>query len=83
MRWISDEGVRCGREGAANFAEGVGDDVGSGVLADVVEIARMVVVGWCNGTGRGVVANLRVVNFSLPFLLGKGAGHEERCIGVG
>ena len=89
MRWISDEGVRCGRESAGNFAEGVGDDSGGGVLGDVVEIARMVVVGWemlekrCNGTGRGVVANLRVVNFGLLFLLGKGAGHEERCIGVG
>ena len=46
MRWISDEGVRCGRDDAATFLEGVGDDSGGGDLGDVVEIARMVVVGW-------------------------------------
>ena len=45
MRWISDEGVRCGRDGAATFAETFGDNSGRGVLGDVVEIVRMVVVG--------------------------------------
>ena len=105
MRWISEEGVRCGREGAGNFAArgGVGDGGGGGggggvwdgdgrgggVLGDVVEIARVVVMGWCvldrkcNGSGRGVVARRRVADSNFLFSLGKGAGHEERCIGVG
>lgn len=88
-RWISDEGVRCGRDDAADSEEGVGDDSGGGVLGDIVEIARMVVVGWymldkrCNGTGRGVVANRELVDFGLRFLFGKGAGHGKECIGVG
>ena len=89
MRWISDEDVRCGRDEAANFAEEVEDDSGGGVLGDVVEIARMVVMDWyvsnqrCNGTARGVVAKRRVVDFGLLSLFRKGAGHEQRCIGVG
>lgn len=45
MRWISDEGVRCGREDVADFVEGIGDEPGGGVFGDVVEIARMEVVG--------------------------------------
>lgn len=89
MRWISDEDVRCGRDEAANFAEEVEDDSGGGVLGDVVEIARMVVMDWyvpnqrCNGTARGVVAKRRVVDLGLLSLFRKGAGHEQRCIGVG
>lgn len=44
MRWTSEEGVRWGRIDLGGFAEVVGD---GGVLGDVVEIGRMVVVvGW-------------------------------------
>lgn len=81
IRWISDEAVRCGRDDAANFAEGVGDESGGSVFEDVVEIVRMVVVGLymldirCNGTGKGVVANPRVVGLDLIFLLVNGIGH--------
>ena len=46
MRWISDEGVRWGREDVAGLVEGVGDEAGGGVFGDVVEIKRMEVVGW-------------------------------------
>lgn len=46
MRWISDEGVRCGRDEGVGFAGGVGDGGGGGVLGGVVEMARMVVMGW-------------------------------------
>lgn len=45
MRWTSDEDVRCGRVDAAIVAVDSVDASG-GVLGDVVEIARMVVVGW-------------------------------------
>ena len=89
MRWISDEGVRCGREGVAGFVEGVGDESEGGVFGDVVEIARMEVVGWyvldrmCNGTGKGVVANPRVVDFDILSLVIKGTGRGWKCIGIG
>lgn len=46
MRWISDDGVRCGRDEGVGFAGGVGDGGGGGVLGGVVEMARMVVMGW-------------------------------------
>ena len=46
MRWISDEGVRCGSDEAAAFAEDAGCDSECGVLADEVEILRIEVVGW-------------------------------------
>lgn len=87
MRWTSDEGVRCGRVDAAIVAEGAVDACG-GVLGDVVEIARMVVVGWwflhrrCDSTGKGVVANLRVGDF-VRFIFWIGGGHDKRCDGLG
>ena len=37
----------------------------------------------CNGTGRGVVADLRAVKFDIILCFGIGVGHEERCTGVG
>ena len=81
MRWISDEGVRWGREDGAGFAGGAGDGGGGGVFGDVVEIARMVVVGWYmldkrwNGTDRGVV-DFRVVDVGGLLWVGTDAGRE-------
>lgn len=56
---------------------------GGGGLGDLVEMARVVGVGWYvlvgkrwDGMGRGVVVGLRVVDFGLLFLVGKGAGGE-------
>lgn len=46
MRWISDEGVRCGSDDTTVFAEEVGCDSEGGVLADEVEILRIEAVGW-------------------------------------
>lgn len=45
MRWISDEGVRCGRKDVAESVGGVGGEPGGGIFGDVVEIVRMEVVG--------------------------------------
>ena len=48
MRWISEEDVRWGRVDAAIVVERVEDEGSDGVLGDVVEMARRVVVvlGW-------------------------------------
>lgn len=89
MRWISDEGVRCGREDVAEFGEGVGGESEGGVLGDVVEIVRMEVVGlemldrMCNGMGKSVVASPRVVDFDVVCLLIQDAGCGWKYIGIG
>ena len=49
MRWISEERVRWGRVDASVFAEMFEDEGSGGVLGDVVEMARrlvVVVLGW-------------------------------------
>ncbi len=53
MRWISEVGVRWGREGdgeggggGGGDGDGDGDGGGGGGLGDVVERARVVGVGW-------------------------------------
>ena len=37
----------------------------------------------CNGTGSGVLADLRTVDLGLLFGIDKDAGREQRCVGVG
>ena len=89
MRWISDEGVRCGSDDVADSAEVNGEDSAGGVLTSVVEIARIVVLGWlmldrrCNGMGRGVFVNPTVTVFRLLNLFINWVGQEERCIDIG
>ena len=88
MRWISDEGVKCESDDVAYFVE-VKEDSAGGVLTGVVEIARIVVLGWsmldrrCNGMGRGVVVNPTVTVFRLLRLFVNCGGPEEGCIDLG
>ena len=89
MRWISDEGVRCGSDDVADAVEVKGVDSAGGVLTNVVEIARTVVLGWsmldrrCNGMGRGVFVNPTVTVFRLLSLFVNCVGQGERCVGQG
>ena len=73
MRWISDVGVRWGREGGVDGGEGVGDgDGGGGVLGGVVEMERVesggVMVGgrwWRRWRGRllGLEFSVKMCDF--------------------
>ena len=89
MRWISDEGVRCGSDDVADSVEVEGEDSAGGVLTSVVEIARTVVLGWsmvdrrCNGIGRDVFVNPTVTFLCLLTLFVNWVGQEERCIDIG
>lgn len=89
MRWISDEGVKCESDDVADFVDVKEEDSAGGVLTGVVEIARIVVLGWsmldrrCNGMGRGVVVNPIVRVFRLLRLFVNCVGQEEGCIDLG
>ena len=89
MRWISDEGVKCESDDVADFVEVKEEDSAGGVLTGVVEIARIVVLGWsmldrrCNGMGRGVVVNPTVTVFRLLRFFVSCVGQEEGCIALG
>lgn len=89
MRWISDEGVRWGREEGAGFVGRAGEGDGGGGRGGVVEIARMVIVGWdmrggrWNGADKGVFVTLGVVSVGCRFRVGKDVGHGWRGMGIG
>ena len=89
IRWISDEGVRCGSDDVARSVGVNGEDSAGGVLVSVVEIVRTVVLCWsmldrrCNFMGRGVVVNPTVTLFRLLNLFVSCIGQDERCIDTG